>query len=141
MTNLRSDNESPAAPEILDAIIKANRESAHAYGADKFTVALDKQFSELFETECQVFPVATGTAANSLGLAQVTPPHGAVLCHEQAHIHVDECGAPEFYCSGAKLIPIAGEHGRIDPAVLEQSLEMYGYKGDHEPSLSTLSIT
>lgn len=141
MTNFRSDNESPAAPEIIDALIEANSDSAHAYGADKFTVALDNQFSELFETECRVFPLATGTAANSLGLAQVTPPHGSVLCHAQAHIHVDECGAPEFFSSGAKLIPIDGDHGRIDLSALEQTLAMYGFKGDHEPKISTLSIT
>lgn len=141
MSNLRSDNESPAAPQVIEAVIAANAGAEHAYGADQYSQQLDQRFSELFETEVVVYPVATGTAANSLALAQTTPPFGAIFCHSQAHIHVDECGAPEFFSGGAKLIPVDGEDGRIDEAIFSRLLAQFGFKGDHEPNRSTLSIT
>ena len=141
MTDFRSDNEAPAAPEILDAVVAANGGPAHAYGADAWSARLDKALGALFETGVAVYPVATGTAANVLSLAELTPPHGAVYCHEEAHANVDECGAPEFFTGGAKLIGLPGAHGRIDPDGLGRRLAATGFHGEHEALPTTLSLT
>ncbi len=141
MTNFRSDNESPAAPEILDALVAANRGAAHAYGADEWSRRLDERLGAVFETRVAVYPVATGTAANVLSLAELTPPHGAVYCHAEAHVNVDECGAPEFYTGGAKLIGAPGVHGKIDPDRLADMLAATGFHGEHEALPTTLSLT
>ena len=84
--NFRSDNEMPVAPEIMDALVAANSDSAHSYGDDRVTAELTERFSDIFETNVLVWPLATGTAANSLALAQICPPYGAVYCHSHAHI-------------------------------------------------------
>jgi threonine aldolase len=139
--NFRSDNEAPAAPEIMAALARANTGSAHAYGADAITARLEAHFAALFETDLAVYPVSTGTAANALCLAELAPPYGAVWCHEAAHINVDECGAPEFYTGGAKLMAMAGAHGRIDPALLAAALEATGAHGEHESVPTVLSLT
>lgn len=111
------------APEIMAALIAANQDVAvSSYGNDPWSSALNAQFSELFETEVVVFPVATGSAANALALSVIAPPFGAIYCHENAHIHSDECGAPEFYTGGAKLVPIAGPEGKIRAGDLERTL-------------------
>ena len=141
MTNFRSDNEAPAAPEILEALVAANRGPAHAYGADAWSRRLAERFGEVFETELTVWPVATGTAANVLALAELTPPHGSVWCHPQAHANVDECGAPEFFTGGAKLIGVPGDHGRIDPDRLAAALAATGMHGEHEALPATLTVT
>lgn len=139
--NFRSDNEAPAAPEIMDALARANRGSAHSYGADDITARLQKQYSELFATDVSVYPVATGTAANALSLSELAPPYGAVFCHAESHIHTDECGAPEFYTGGAKLMPLPGAHGKIDPAHLDAMIAGMGGHGEHEPAPAALSLT
>ena len=139
--NLRSDNEAPAHPLIMEAITQANQDSAHAYGDDAISQQLDDQFGDWFDHEVSVFPIISGTAANALSLAQCCPPYGAVLCHQESHIHQDECGAPEFFTGGAKLIPIDGKNGKLHPTELAQTLEMFGFKGDHEPQISAISIT
>ncbi len=139
--NFRSDNEAPAAPEIMAALARANHGAAHSYGADAITKQLQARFSELFDTEVAVFPVATGTAANALSLAELAPPYGAVFCHEHSHVHTDECGAPEFYTGGAKLMPVQGEHGKIDPGRLDAMLADMGAHGEHEPAPAALSLT
>ena len=139
--NFRSDNEAPAAPEIMEALVRANQGSSHSYGADAVTARLQKRFSDLFDTEVSVFPVATGTAANALSLAELVPPYGAVFCHEHSHIHTDECNAPEFYTGGAKLMPVQGEHGKIEPARLESMIAVMGAHGEHEPAAVALSLT
>ena len=141
MTDFRSDNESPAAPEIVEALIAANRGAAHAYGADAWSRRLNERFGAVFETDVAVYPVATGTAANVLSIAELTPPHGAVYCHSHAHANVDECGAPEFYTGGAKVIGVAGADGKIDPEVLADLLSATGYHGEHEALPTTLSVT
>ncbi len=99
-----SDNAAGAAPEILEALARANGGTAASYGADEVTARLQRRLSDIFEREIEVFPVVTGTAANALSLAALTPPHGAVVCHELAHVHLDECGAPEMFSGGAKLL-------------------------------------
>src|SRR5262245_61425181 len=106
--NVASDNAAGIAPEIRAAIGRANEVPALAYGNDDWTRRVEQRFAELFEHEVAVFLVPTGTGANALALAHLTPPWGAVLCHAEAHIAVDECGAPEFYGGGIKLISLPG---------------------------------
>lgn len=110
-----SDNGSGIAPEILQAIIQANQGYAASYGGDEITQGLKRRFSDIFEREVEVFPVVTGTAANALALGGLTPPFGAVFCYDEAHVHVDECGAPEMFTGGAKLIGVGGDQGKIAP--------------------------
>lgn len=120
-----SDNTAACAPEILAAIAEANLGAAPAYGADAWSHRLDRAFSEVFEREARVFLVATGTAANAIALASAVPPWGAVICHREAHIERDECGAPEFYSGGAKLILLDGAHAKVDAASVEAALGHY----------------
>lgn len=109
-----SDNAAAACPEALAAIAAANRIDM-PYDGDALSGRLDAAFSELFETQVAALWVATGTAANSLALAALCPPHGGVVCNSEAHIQNDECGAPEFYTHGAKLMPIPGEGAKLTP--------------------------
>jgi threonine aldolase len=122
MIDFRSDNTGRAAPEILDALVQANTGTALGYGADEWTARLQDRFSELFETRVRVFPVATGTAANALSLAATSPSWGLVYCSELAHINTSEANAAGFFGGGLKLVPVAGSHGRIDPAVFRDTL-------------------
>lgn len=98
--NFASDNTAPMAPAILDALSAANAGYALGYGNDDWTKALERKFAEIFEREVTVFLVPTGTAANALALAHVSPPWGVVLCHAKSHIATDECGAVEFFGGG-----------------------------------------
>ncbi len=104
MIDYRSDNTGRAAPEILEALIRANRDTALGYGADEWTARLQRRFSELFETAVRVFPVATGTAANALALASLGPSWGIVYCSEVAHINTAEANATSFFGGGLKLV-------------------------------------
>jgi threonine aldolase len=122
MIDFRSDNTGRAAPEILEALIRANRDTALGYGADEWTAVLQRRFSDLFETAVRVFPVATGTAANALSLAAASPSWGIVYCSAAAHINTAEANATGFFGGGIKLAPVAGEHGRIDAKRLAESL-------------------
>ena len=110
--NFLSDNAAPVAPAILDAVVQANEGFASAYGDDDWTRSVEHRFAELFEREVAVFLLPTGTAANALALAHVTPPWGAVLCHADSHVATDECGAPEFFGGGLKLVELPGGDGR-----------------------------
>ena len=139
--DLRSDNVAPVAPEILAAIEAANRGPAASYGADAYSERLQQTFRALFETDLLVFPVLTGTAANALGIAQLAPPYGAVFCHEHAHLNIDECGAPEFFSGGAKLVLVGGAHGRIDSGALVRALEALDAHDDHQVKPSALSLS
>jgi threonine aldolase len=116
--NFASDNTSGISPEILAALAAANDGVVGSYGADPITARLQAKLADLFEHEVFVFPVATGTAANALALAAVTPPWGAVLCHPLAHIACDEANAPEFYTGGAKLVTVPGIDGKLTAADL-----------------------
>jgi len=137
--NFASDNTAGVAPEILDAIRAADEGTARPYGADAVSMRLEARFAEVFEHEVAVLPVATGTAANCLGLAAVTPPWGAIYCHEDAHIATDECGAPEFYTAGAKLITLPGEHGKLAPELVAEKIQGKGVVHNVQPA--ALSIT
>ncbi len=108
-----SDNAVGASPSITHAFVKAANGTELPYGADQYSQKAQQQLSEIFETDVSLFLVATGTAANAISLAAMTPPWGSVLCHQESHINNDECGAPEFFCDGAKLIVVAGDEGRI----------------------------
>ena len=137
--NFCSDNASGAAPEILRALEAASRGTAMPYGNDDLTRRVEARLSEVFETEAAVLLVATGTAANALVLSVMTPPYGAVYCHEEAHIQVDECGAPEFYSGGAKLVPIAGADGKITAGDLERTITGVGFVHAVQPAAVSLT--
>ncbi len=139
--NFRSDNIGAVAPQIIEAVVAANARSAVGYGGDEITARLNGLFSALFETEVRVLPVLTGTAANALALATVTPPYGAIYCHEAAHIQSDECGAPELFTGGAKLALLPGEQGKIDPGVLADALTNSGVGDVHHVQPAALSLT
>jgi threonine aldolase len=135
-----SDNAAGMCPEVLQALIAANDGPAAAYGHDPLTQALEAQFAELFEYPVTVLLVSTGTAANALSLAALTPPWGSVLCHADSHIQHDECGAPEFFTAGAKLQPLAGARGKLCPDALAAALRQK--KGDvHSVQPSAVSLT
>jgi threonine aldolase len=119
--NFASDNAYGALPEIWTALQAANHGAELAYGNDPITKGLTARFGELFEHEVTVFPVLTGTAANALALACLTPPFGAILCHKDSHIMTSECGAPEFF-SGAKLVGLEGADGKITPETIAEGL-------------------
>jgi threonine aldolase len=139
--NFMSDNAAGAAPEILTALARANEGTAASYGGDEITARLTDKFSMLFEKKVAVYPVATGTAANALALATLTPHYGAVFCHEGAHIHVDECGAPEFFSGGAKLVPLKGAHGKLTPEAIKTALAHFHRGFVHHPQPAAISIT
>lgn len=121
--DFRSDNVSGAHPAVLQALLDASRNSVGAYGDDPHTQQLQHTFSELFEREVAVFPVATGTAANALSIALYSPPWGAVYCHPHAHIQVSECGAPEAFSAGAKLVSVAASEAPRDGKLTAQQVE------------------
>lgn len=137
-----SDNGSGAAPEVLAAVTRANAGYARSYGADVLMDQVRAQVRRLFEApEAEVFLVATGTAANALSIALCAPPWSAVLMHEDAHAMQDECGAPEFYSGGAKLVGVPGAHGRITPQTLAPVLARVGSGGVHGVQKGMLSLT
>ena len=141
MIDYRSDNTGRAAPEILDALVRANTGTALGYGGDEWTARLQDRFSELFETRVRVFPVATGTAANGLSLAAIGPPWGIVYCSEAAHINTSEANAAGFFGGGLKLVPVAGTHGRIDPATLRDTLAALQPGQPHRGQPAAVNIT
>lgn len=137
-----SDNSSGTAPAILDALIRANTGYASGYGTDEIMERVTARIREIFEApEAKTYLVTTGTAANALALACLTPPWGAVFCHDLAHIAEDECGAPEFFTNGAKLALVEGAHGKIDPDALRAKLEAVGGNGVHGVQRAALSLT
>jgi len=134
-----SDNAAAACPEVLAAIAAANRIDT-AYDGDALSKRLDGALSGLFEREVAALWVSTGTAANGLALATLCPPYGGIICHRAAHIQVDECGAPEFYTGGARLLLGEGEGARLTPETVSDM--MAGIRGDvHQVQARVLSIT
>jgi threonine aldolase len=118
-----SDNTASVAPELLAALAAANEGPQKSYGDDPWTERLDQVFSELFGTTVRAFVVTTGTAANALSLATLSPPYGNVFAHAGSHVVEDECGAVEFFSAGARLTLVPGQHGRMDSQALQQALE------------------
>jgi threonine aldolase len=127
-----SDNTAPICPEALAAMQAANSTAAASYGDDSWTARLREKVREIFETDCEVFLVFNGTAANALALSQICQSFHSVICHEQAHIHTDECGAPEFFTKGSKLLLVGGDDGKIDigqtEAVIAKQPELHAHK-------------
>ncbi len=139
--NFSSDNVRGVAAPILNALAEGMAGAAPAYGADPVTGALEPLFADLFGCPVAVLPVVTGGAANGLALSALSPPYGGIFCHEEAHIAVDECGAPEFFTAGAKLILLPGAGGKIDPAAFEAAIERTGHRGLHGVKPAALSLT
>ena len=134
-----SDNAAAAHPKVLEAIASSNRLDA-PYDGDEWSRRLDAAFSELFETDVRALWVSTGTAANCLALAALCPPYGGILCHSDAHIEVDEAGAPGFFTGGAKLIHVDGEGAVPDPVSAEGVIN--GIRKDvHQVQPKALSLT
>lgn len=135
-----SDNTATVSPEILAAIADANAAPTAAYDGDPWSARMNTVLADFFGTEVAAYTVATGTAANSLALACLTPPFGAVVCHREAHIAVDECGAPEFYTGGAKLLLADGDRAKLTPATVAEALK--DMRGDvHQVQPRALSLT
>jgi threonine aldolase len=134
-----SDNTAGICPEAWAALEEANHGAEISYGADRWTKQVVEQVREIFETDCETFIVFNGTAANSLALAQLCRPFESVICHERAHIQTDECGAPEFFAGGAKLLPVGGGNGKID---LEKAALVLGQHLDvHSTKVRAVSLT
>jgi threonine aldolase len=136
-----SDNTSGAAPEVMAALIRANEGYERSYGADAAMSRVTALVRDLFDApQAVVHLVATGTAANALAIATHCPPWGAVFCHTHAHVAEDECNAPEFY-SGAKLVLVPGDHGKMTPASLGDVLARTGESGVHGVQRGMLTLT
>lgn len=117
-----SDNSSGASPRILEAVVRANAGILPSYGGDPHTAEAKRRLADVFEAEPAATLVATGTAANVLGLAAVVPPGGVVFCHRAAHIIDEECAGPEFFIGSGKLVGVEGLNGKIDPQALKDTL-------------------
>jgi threonine aldolase len=134
-----SDNTAAICPPAWAALAEANADTEISYGDDKWTRRVVTRVREIFETDCEVFLIFNGTAANALALAQLCRSYHGVICHENAHSHTDECGAPEFFSGGAKLIPTPGGNGKIDLANITAAL--LRYRDVHSPKPRVLSLT
>lgn len=139
--NFASDNTAPASPEILAALAAANQGAMPSYGADPITARVRARLNELFGTELLAHPVGTGTAANALALATLVHPYGAVICAEEAHIATDECGAPEFFMGGAKLISLPNDDGKLLPGQIDAVMARARDGGVHHVLPEAVSIT
>ena len=139
--NFTSDNVSGASPQILRAIVDSNAGSAAPYGMDPWTQDATRRLSDVFERDVAAFLVATGTGSNALALAALAAPGTAVLCHEEAHVIEDECGAPEFFTGGGKLVGIPGAGGKITPDGFATALARYprGIVRQVQPAALSLS--
>ena len=139
--NFASDNTAGAHPAILAALAGANDGAAPSYGGDDLTKRVERKFCEVFERDVAVFFVATGGAANSLALSQICPSWGMILCHQESHIQMDECGAPEFFTGGAKLLPLEGAAAKLSPQIIEKALKGFPERPPHGMPASAVSIT
>src|SRR5215218_6765327 len=134
-----SDNAAVAHPKVIEAIAASNRVDT-AYDGDAWSERLDGAFSELFETEVRAFWVTTGTAANCLALAALCPPYRGIICHRDAHIEVDEAGAPGFFTGGAKLMLLDGPGAKITPDAVTAACDRI--RDDvHQVQPAALSVT
>ncbi len=139
--NFTSDNVTPACGAVMAAINAANEGSLPSYGGDAYTARLQARMAELFETPLSVYPVATGTAANALALAQISPPYGGVYCYEGAHVITDECGAPGFFAGGAALLGLPAADGKITAMQLAAAIEHALSMGVHHVKPAALTLT
>ncbi|GAB4296584.1 MAG: low specificity L-threonine aldolase [Desulfuromonadia bacterium] len=134
-----SDNYAGICPEALRAMVEANTGTTTSYGDDPWTDQACSLIRQLFETDCEVFFVFTGTAANSLALASLCHSYHSIICHSRSHIETDECGAPEFFSNGTKILLVEGEGGKVDPRQVRETVHR---RSDiHYPKPKVLSIT
>ena len=139
MQHFASDNYAGVCPEALAAFVAANAGHAPAYGEDDWTRKVSDRLRELFETDCDVYFVFNGTAANSLALAALCQSYHSVICHQLAHVETDECGAPEFFSNGAKLLAVGGEQGKLTPAAIVEAVTR---RSDiHHPKPKVVTLT
>jgi threonine aldolase len=138
--NFASDNVYGVHPHILQALSDINKGTTPSYAGDDSSKLAEERLSDVFETEVRAFLVTNGTAANGLALSSLTPPYGAVICHAEAHIAVDECNSPEMFTGGAKIIGLPGPGGKILPEQIEKTLKGF-IRGEHDPKPAAISIT
>ena len=134
-----SDNVAPICPEAWAALQEANLQYAPSYGEDRWTARVCDRIREIFETDCDVYFVFTGTAANALALAQLCNPFHSVICHQHSHIETDECGAPEFFTGGSKLLLVGGASGKIDTGQVEALLTRPNELHSHKPAAISIA--
>src|SRR5438128_2093885 len=134
-----SDNLAPICPEALAGLQEANADYAAAYGEDRSTSRVCDRIREIFETDCDVYFVFTGTAANALSLAQLCKSFQSVICHQHAHVQTDECGAPEFFTGGSKLLLVGGADGKIDIGQVEMLLTRHNELHSHKPGAISIA--
>jgi threonine aldolase len=134
-----SDNTAGVCPEAWAALAEANRGRLPSYGNDTWTGRACDLLRETFETDCEVFFVFNGTAANSLALASLCQSYHSVICHDYAHVETDECGAPEFFSNGTKILVATGPNGKLDPAQVERVI--LKRTDIHYPKPRVLSLT
>lgn len=134
-----SDNYSGICPEAMKYLIESNQNHDFAYGEDQWTAKATNLFRQIFETDCEVFFVFNGTAANSLALSALCQSYHSIICHELAHIETDECGAPEFFSNGAKILLAPGNNGKLSPHEIEKLV--IKRKDIHYPKPKVISIT
>ena len=134
-----SDNVAPICPEAWAALQEANAHFAPSYGEDRWAARVCDRVREIFETNCDVYFVLTGTAANALALAQLCKSFQSVICHQHAHLQTDECGAPEFFTGGSKLLLVRGADGKIDIDQVEALLARHNELHSHKPGAISIS--
>lgn len=139
--NFKSDNVFGIHPIILEAIIKANEGTEASYGNDTYSKKLTEKCCELFEKEVVVYLTNTGTAANCLGLSALAKPFETIVCHTEAHINTDECGALGLFTGGAKLVTIPGANAKIDLNILAEYIDGTAFHHPHGGKVSCISIT
>jgi threonine aldolase len=139
--NFISDNANGADPRILDALTKANSGAVLSYGGDPGTARLQARFGALFGRAVTSFPVVSGTAANALALATLTPPHGLIFCHARSHIMMAECGAVEFHSHGARLVGVEGENCKIDARALAAAIDAVPRNFAHSMQPATVTLS
>src|SRR2546430_282469 len=128
-----SDNTAAICPEAWAALQEANADAVPSYGDDRWTAGVCDRIREIFETDCDVYFVFNGTAANALALAQLCQSFHSVVCHEYSHIQTDECGAPEFFTKGSKLLLISGANGKIGIGQAENVISSQNELHSHKP--------
>lgn len=139
--NFASDNVSPFCPEILEALSAEARSNAPAYGGDDLSQQLNGAFSDLFDKDVAVIPVATGTAANCIALSALVSPYGGVVCHHEAHINEDESTGVAFFTGGAKLLPMDGPTAKLEAGALDRFLAGQANRGVHSVAPECVAIT
>jgi threonine aldolase len=138
--NFASDNVFGVDPRIFEAMVAVNAGTMPSYGYDDLTRQAEQALNDVFGREVESFLVLSGTAANGLGLSAVTPPYGAIFCHADAHIAVDECNSPELFTGGAKIVGLREAGGKITPGAVECALAGF-IRGEHDPKPATVSLT